>query len=81
MHVKHATLLKLKHAAFNNAPSFRFNDAACLFITCKITPDNFLATKKDRARFPHTVGLHYFSLGIRCYNADRKQSMGLDDDQ
>ena len=37
--------------------------------------------KTDRTRFPHTVGLHYFSLGIRCYNADRKQSMGLDDDQ
>ena len=60
MHVKHATLLKLKHAAFINAASFRFNDAACLFITCKITPDNFLATKKDR---PHPFPSHsWFAL-------------------
>ena len=73
MHVKHAALLKLKHAAlfFNNAACFRFNNAVCFnngaspFSTCKITPDNFPATKKDRTRFSHTVSLHYFSLDIR----------------
>ena len=56
---------------FNNAACFRFNSAACFnnaacrFSTCKITPDNFSATKKDRTRFSHTVSLHYFSLDIR----------------
>ena len=69
MHVKHAALLKLKHTAlflimqlvlglFNNAACL--NNAACRFSTCKITPDNFPATKKDRSRFSHTVSLHYF---------------------
>ena len=56
---------KTRSIIFNNAACFRFNNAACRFSTCKITPDNFPATKKDRTRFSHTVCLHYFSLDIR----------------
>ena len=37
---------KTRSIIFNNAACFRFNNAACRFSTCKITPDNFLATKK-----------------------------------
>ena len=62
---------KTRSIIFNNAVCFRFNSAACFnnaacrFRTCKITPDNSPATKKDRTRFSHTVSLHYFSLDIR----------------
>ena len=55
---------KTRSIIFNNAACFRFNNAACRFSTCKITPDNFPATKKDRTRFSHTVSLHYFSLDL-----------------
>ena len=55
---------KTRSIIFNNAACFRFNNAACRFSTCKITPDNFLATKNDRTRFSHTVSLRYFSLTI-----------------
>ena len=66
MHVKHAAILKLKHAAlFLIMLPLCFNNAACRFSTCKITPDNFPATKKDRTRFSHTLSLYYFSLRIR----------------
>ena len=75
MHVKHAALLKLKHAALFLILQLVlvlimlrvlimlppcFNIAACRFSTCKFTPDNFPATKKDRTRFSHTLSLHYF---------------------
>ena len=59
---------KTRSIIFNNAVCFRFNNAACFnyaacrFSTCKITPDNFPATKKDRTRFSQTVliSLRYF---------------------
>ena len=71
--------IKTRGIIFNNAACFRFNNAACFnnavcrFSTCEITPDNFSPTKKDHICFSHTVCLHYFSLHIRWYNADRKQ--------
>ena len=74
MHVKHAELLKLKHAALFLIMQLLLglimlhaccNNAARRFSTFKITPDNFPATKKDPTHFSHTVSLHYFSLGIR----------------
>ena len=37
---------KTRSIIFNNAACFRFNNAACRFSTYKITPHNFLATKK-----------------------------------
>ena len=57
---------KTRSIIFNIAACFSFNNAACFniaacrFSTCKITPDNFPATKKDRTRFSHTLSLHYF---------------------
>ena len=39
---------KTHNIIYNNAACFRLNDAACRFKTCKITPENMPATKKDR---------------------------------
>ena len=57
---KTSCIIKKKAAyfSFNNAACF--NNAAGRFSACKITPDNFPATKKDRTRFSHTVSLHIF---------------------
>ena len=58
---------KTRSIIFNNAACFRFNSAACFnnatcrFSTCKITPDNFPAAKKDRTRFSHTVCIIFLS--------------------
>ena len=73
MHVKHAALLKLKHAALFliiqlvlGVIMLRVSimlrvDLARLRLPLIIS----LLPKKNRTRFSHTVSLHYFSLGVR----------------
>ena len=56
MHIKHAVLLKLKHAALFLIMQLVLGliMLLCRFSTCKITPDNFPATKKR----PHPFFSH-----------------------
>ena len=67
MHVKHAALLKLKHAALFLIMKLVLGvimlrvDLARLRLPLIIS----LLPKKNRTRFSHTVSLHYFSVGIR----------------
>ena len=66
MHVKHAVLLKLKHAALFLIMQLVLGlimlcvDLARVRLPLIIS----LPPKRDRTRFSHTVSLHYFSLGI-----------------
>ena len=71
MHVKHAALLKLKHAALFLIMQLVLG-LMMLRVSIMLPSDLarvrlplIISTKKDRTRFSHTVSLHYFSLGIR----------------
>ena len=88
MNVKHAALLKLKHAALFLIMQLVLG-LIMLHVSVKLSVDLARVRlpliisrplKKPTPVFLTQLVFYYFSLGIWCYNADRKQCV-LDDDQ